>query len=266
MKKYKGKFIPFPPKKSWKWMNRGGLCAVPEKLIKSKPIQNCRFAPRGADSCMKCIYSSYNSEQRKAYYKKCFPQEKKPVKTEEELPELTATAFHCPDCPKEAEILSVMPDGGVFAFDENVQYLATLELKCKFPGQVKREHKKKEPLSELVKPSELEWIGKYKYSPSADSYYEHIMGDTVQLLGYGGVLRLIPGDVEDVGIEEYSASELIGQAIMTYTNIGVKYAVITGITEAGIIVTGTEPGGITQDFLIRCCRFLDGSLLFKVVH
>ena len=159
-----------------------------------------------------------------------------------------------------------MPGGEVFAFDENVQYLATLELKCKFPGQVKRERVKEKLSPELVKPSDLEWTSKYKYSPSADSYYEHIVGDTAQLLGYGGILRLLPEDVEDVGIEEYSASELIGQAIITYTNVGVKYDVITGITEAGVIVIGTEPGGITQDTFIRYCRFLDGSLPFKPVH
>lgn len=273
MEQYKGRYIPFPPKKSWKWMKGDLFCQAPKSLIHEKkdPFGVCKFCLIGANSCRDCIYACVNKEQRKAYYEECFPQEKKQIKTEEELPELTATAFHCPDCPQEAELLFVMPDGAVFAFDENVQYLATLELKCKFPGKVERQHKvvAEDPVSNLVKPSELNWDNSYyKYSPSADSYYGLLPGDPdkVAVLGCGTIVRLMPKDAEDVGITEYTPIELIGRSIMVYTSTGIRYDVITGITEAGVIITGTNPGGITQKSFFGHCRFLDGSLPFKVVH
>lgn len=270
MEQYKGKYIPFPPKKSWKWMKADSLCQAPNSIIhgKNDPFGMCKFWQLGgANFCRDCIYARVNRVQRKAYYEKCFPPQKKAAKSKEKkLPELTATAFHCPDCPKEAERLIVMPDGEVVAFDKDVQCLATLELKCKFPGQIKREKRLEDPLPHLVKPGALTWNSKYKYSKSTYSYYEGMKDGAAILLGNGAALRLISADVEDIGIEKYTAEELIGKAILTYTPTGVRYDVITGINEAGAIITGTNPDGMTYDTLIRCCRFLDGSMLFKVVH
>lgn len=263
MKTYKGKYIPFPPRKSWKWMTREDFCKAPASLMHEKGGR-CRYALQGYNPCSDCIYASVNKEQRKAYYEKCFPQEKKQIKIEEEFPELTATAFHCPDCPKEAEILSVMPGGEVFAFDENVQYLATLELKCKFPGQVRREHT--DFLPRMAKPSALKWNGKYKKIPSTDVYFERLTEDTVAILGRGSVVTMLPERSVDVLIEKLEPHELIGKVVKTDTDNGVRYDTIVGVTETGVIITGTYPDGMTQDTFIRRFRFLDDSMPFKPVH
>ena len=54
-----------------------------------------------------------------------------------ELPKLTQTAFHCPDCPKEATKLKVFPSNHVVALDEDDKVLSVMELQCK-EGEVKK--------------------------------------------------------------------------------------------------------------------------------
>lgn len=54
-----------------------------------------------------------------------------------ELPELTQTAFHSPDCPKEAAKLKVFPANHVVALDKDDKVLSVMELQCK-EGEVSR--------------------------------------------------------------------------------------------------------------------------------
>ena len=54
-----------------------------------------------------------------------------------ELPKLTQTAFHCPDCPKEATKLKVFPANHVVALDKDDKVLSVMELQCK-EGEVNK--------------------------------------------------------------------------------------------------------------------------------
>lgn len=54
-----------------------------------------------------------------------------------ELPKLTQTAFHCPDCPKETAKLKVFPANHVVALDKDDKVLGVMELQCK-EGEVKK--------------------------------------------------------------------------------------------------------------------------------
>ena len=58
----------------------------------------------------------------------------RPVK---ELPKLTQTSFHSPDCPKEAAKLKVFPANHVVALDKDDKVLSVMELQCK-EGEVSR--------------------------------------------------------------------------------------------------------------------------------
>lgn len=56
---------------------------------------------------------------------------------QKELPELTQTAFHCPDCPKEATKLKVFPANHVVALDKDDKVLSVMELQCQ-EGEVNK--------------------------------------------------------------------------------------------------------------------------------
>lgn len=58
----------------------------------------------------------------------------RPIK---ELPKLTQTAFHSPDCPKEAATLKVFPANHVVALDKDNKVLQVMELQCK-EGEIKK--------------------------------------------------------------------------------------------------------------------------------
>lgn len=98
-----------------------------------------------------------------------------------ELPDLTQTAFHCPDCPKEATTLKVFPANHVVALDKDDKVLKIMDLQCK-EGEVKR----------------FEWV----YSRSA--YRVYCKDDYRQD---------IPVDAVPIQIAFYSPELLVGKAV-----------------------------------------------------
>lgn len=104
----------------------------------------------------------------------------RPVK---ELPKLTQTAFHSPDCPKEATTLKVFPANHVVALDKDNKVLQVMELQCE-EGEVRK------PVSD--------WY----YSPAADDLYRADESD-----------RRIPEDAYPVEVYHHSPGYLVGLAV-----------------------------------------------------
>ena len=99
-----------------------------------------------------------------------------------ELPKLTQTAFHSPDCPKGATTLKVFPANHVVALDKDDKVLGVMELQCK-EGEINR--------------FEADWYYDYK---------------THQLY-YDPDQCCLPATAEPAKVTFLPAEELVGKAV-----------------------------------------------------
>lgn len=126
-----------------------------------------------------------------------------------ELPKLTQTAFHCPDCPKEAATLKVFPANRVVALDKDDKVLSVMELRCQ-EGEVKKS----------------EWLFSKAYNRiyRIDDYRQDI-----------------PEDAEPVHVQYFTPEELIGLAVKKHkTAKNYLIAAVDGLTVTLLGIEGKE--------------------------
>ena len=124
-----------------------------------------------------------------------------------DLPKLTQTAFHCPDCPKEAAKLKVFPANHVVALDKDDKVLQVMDLQCK-EGEIER--------------PESDWY----YSSEADQFYYKVPRSAVSRAA-------VP-----VKVEYMSQAELKGEAVTD--KLTGKSVIITGVRDNLVYVVGEK--------------------------
>lgn len=154
----------------------------------------------------------------------------------EELPKLTQTAFHCPDCPKEAATLKVFPANHVVALDKDNKVLSVMELQCE-EGELER--------------SKEEWHYGWYYSPTGGLDYSRT----------GWVIP--PLNACPVRVQYYKPEKLIGKAVTDAWGDWLIYDVIYEASGRGTVyLKGLKEETIPVDIedFIMSCRFTGTGL------
>ena len=163
---------------------------------------------------------------------------------------LTQTAFHCPDCPKEATTLKVFPANHVVALDKDNKVLSVMELQCK-EGEITR-------------------TSQCYYSPNRCTYYFKAKGDyyichsLVDSLNQKEFFtRSLPEDVKEVRRVFPEKKELFGKSVFDITNPQ-RHFVICEVTDDGLTLVGTEGRiYVRKPYFVLYFKFTDGRTCCK---